>query len=264
MLQYVLAGLALGSIYAIASASLVVTFVSAGVLNFAFGSMAYSVARFYYYLNSEHGWSTTEAGAVSLLVVAPLMGVLLYAVLFRFLRDKSTLTKIVATIGLSVALPPIVDILLGTQSITSAPGLAPLGKKPLHFFGAPVTYDQLITYGFLVFVVIAGTVLLRRTDIGLKVRATVDSEALAALSGTNPRRVALGVWTVSGALAGLAGILVAPSNGLSTVGMTTLMAAAFAAVVVARLRSLIGAVVASLAMGVVTDVIQKYLPANSS
>ena len=48
MLQYVLAGLALGSIYAIASAGLVITFVSAGVLNFAFGSMAYVVARFYY------------------------------------------------------------------------------------------------------------------------------------------------------------------------------------------------------------------------
>ena len=62
MLQYVLAGLALGSIYAIASASLVVTFVSAGVLNFAFGSMAYFVARFYYWLNSQHGWSTDAAG----------------------------------------------------------------------------------------------------------------------------------------------------------------------------------------------------------
>ena len=41
MLQYILFGLALGSIYAIASSALVVTFVSAGVLNFAFGSMAY-------------------------------------------------------------------------------------------------------------------------------------------------------------------------------------------------------------------------------
>jgi branched-chain amino acid transport system permease protein len=264
MLQYVLAGLALGSIYAIASASLVVTFVSAGVLNFAFGAMAYTVARFYYELNSQHGWSTTSAGAVSLLVVAPVMGIVLYAVLFRFLRDKSTLTKVVATIGLSVALPPLVNMALGTETITSAPGLAPLDAKPLHFLGTPVTVDQLITYGFLLFVVTAGTLILRRTDIGLKVRATVDSEAMASLSGTNPGRVALGVWAVSATLAGLAGILVAPTNGLDTVGMTTLMAAAFAAVVVARLRSLVGAVVVSLAMGVVTDVIQKYLPANSS
>src|SRR3954447_1582536 len=264
MLQYVLAGLALGSIYAIASASIVVTFVSAGVLNFAFGSMAYVVARFYYFLNSQHGWRTDTAGAMSLLVFAPLLGILLYGILFRFVRGKSTLTKLVATIGLSVALPPVADLVFGTQSITSAPGLAALSDRPLHFFGAPVSTDQVITYAFLVFVVVVGTTVLRRTDIGLKVRVTVDSEALASLSGTNPGRVALGVWAVSATLARLAGLLVAPTSGLDTGGMTTLMAAAFAAVVVARLRSLPGVVAVSLAMGLVTDVSQKYLPANSS
>ena len=264
MLQYILIGLALGSIYAIASASLVVTFVSAGVLNFAFGSMAYVVARFYYWLNSQHGWSTVSAGSVSLLVMAPLMGVVLYGVLFRFIRGRSTLIKIVTTIGLSVALPPIADLCFGTQSITSAPGLALVTDRPFHLFGTPVTTDQLITYGFLLFVVLGGTAVLRLTDVGLKVRAIVDSEAMASLSGANPGRVALGVWAVSATLAGLAGILVAPTNGLTTVGMTTLMAAAFAAVVAARLRSLPGAVAVSLAMGVVTDVIQKYLPPNSS
>jgi len=264
MLQYVLAGLALGSIYAIASASLVVTFVSAGVLNFAFGSMAYFVARFYYWLNSQHGWPTNAAGAVSILVMGPLLGVVLYFVLFQFIRGKSTLVKLVATIGLSVALPPVADLLFGTQSITSAPGLASLSDKPFHFLGSPVTTDQVITYGFLLFVLVAGTGILRFTDMGLKVRATVDSEAMSSLSGTNPGRVALGVWAVSAMLAGLAGILVAPTNGLDTAGMTTLMAAAFAAMVGARLRSLPLAVAISLAMGVVTDVIQKYLPANSS
>jgi branched-chain amino acid transport system permease protein len=264
MLQYVLAGLALGSIYAIASSSLVVTFVTAGVLNFAFGSMAYVVARFYYWLNSQHGWATSTSGAVSLLVVAPLIGIVLYAVLFRFIRGQSTLIKLVVTIGLSVALPPIADLFLGTQSITSAPGLASITDPPFHVFGTAVTTDQVITYGFVLAVVILGTVVLKTTDLGLRVRAIVDSEAMASLSGTNPRRVALGVWAVSATLAGLAGILVAPANGLTTTGMTTLMAAAFAAVVAARLRSLPVAVAVALAMGVVTDVIQKYLPPNSS
>jgi branched-chain amino acid transport system permease protein len=263
MLPYVVAGLALGSIYAIASASLVVTFVSAGVLNFSFGSMAYFVARFYYWLNSQHGWQTDTAGTLSLLVVAPLLGVVLYALLFRHLRGKSTLIKLVCTIGLSVALPPIADISFGTQSITSAPGLASLTDQPFDFLGTPLTTDQLITYGFLVFVVITGIAILRFTEVGLRVRAMVDSEAMTSLSGTNPGRVAVGVWAFSAALAGLAGILVAPSQGLTTAGMTTLMAAAFAAVVVARLHSLVGAVAASLVMGVVTDVIQKYLPPNS-
>ena len=264
MTQYVLAGLALGSIYAIASAGLVVTYVSAGVLNFAFGSMAYVVARFYFWLNSQHGWPTTTAGAVSILVAGPLLGAFLYLVLFRFIRGQSTLIKLVTTIGLSVALPPVADLLMGTQTITAAPGLALPSDPPFHFLGAPVSTDQLLTYGFLVAVVVLGTVVLRLTDVGLRVRAVVDSEAMASLSGTNPGRVALGAWMLSAMLAGLAGILVAPSNGLTTVGMTTLMAAAFAAVVAARLRSLVGAVVVALAMGVVTDVITKYLPVNSA
>ncbi len=264
MLQYVLAGLALGAIYAIASASLTVTFVSAGVLNFGFGAMAYFVARFYYWLNSQHGWPTYSAGIVSIVVVGPALGMALYLILFRFIRGKSTLVKLVSTIGLFVALPPVADITMGTQSITSAPGLASLSDQPYHFLGSPVTTDQIITYGFLLFVLIVGTGILRFTDIGLKVRAMVDSEAMASLSGTNPGRVALGVWAITTALAGLAGILVAPSQGLDMGGMSALMAAAFAAVVVARLRSLPIAVIAALAMGVVTDVIQKYLPANSS
>ncbi|MGF7234248.1 MAG: ABC transporter permease [Frankia sp.] len=264
MLQYILAGLALGSIYAIAAAGLVVTFVSAGVFNLAFGSMAYVVARFYYWLNSQHGFSTITAGLLSILVLAPLMGIFLYLVLFRFIRGRSTLIKIVTTIGLSVALPPVSDLIFGTQTITSAPGLAALSDQPFHFLGTPVTTDQVITYGFLIFTVVAGTALLRFTDIGLRVRAMVDSEAMTSLSGTNPNRVSLWVWAVSSTLAGLAGVLVAPTNGLTPEGMTALLAAAIAAVVAARLRSLTGAVAVALLMGVVTDVIQKYLPANSS
>ena len=264
MVQYVLAGLALGSIYAIASSGIVVTYASAGVLNFAFGSMAYFVARFYYWLNSQQGWSTTTSGLVSILVVAPLLGVILYAVLFRFIRGKSTLIKLVTTIGLSVALPAIADLTLGTQAISAAPGLALSSDPPFHVFGTPLTTNQVITYGFLLFIVVVGTVVMRYTDVGLRVRAVVDSEAMASLSGANPNRVAIGVWAVSATLAGIAGILVAPTNGLNIVGMTALMAAAFAAVVAARLRSLVGAVVVSLAMGVITDVIQKYLPVNST
>src|SRR5271157_2692345 len=238
MLQYILAGLALGSIYAIASAGLVVTFVSTGVLNFAFGSMAFVVARFYYWLNTQHGWTTVNAGLLSLLVMAPLLGVALYAVLFRFVRNRSTLVKIVVTIGLSVALPPIADLVFGAQSITTAPGLALSSDKPYHFLGVPVTTDQVITYGFVLLVVLAGTLIFKFTRVGLYVRASVDSESMTSLSGTNPGRVAVGVWAVSTMLAGLAGILVASTNGLTPVGMATLMAAAFAAVVAARLRSL--------------------------
>lgn len=264
MLSYVVAGLALGAVYAIAAASLVVTHVSSGVFNFAFGAMAFAVARFYYFLYVEQGWPLPLAAVVAIGVFGPALGVLLYVVLFRQLRLRSPLVKIVATIGLSVALPPLVDLVLGRLVNATAPGLAPQPVAVYRPFGAVVDMNQLITYAGLAVVLIVGTVLLRFTDIGLKVRALVDSEALTAMSGVSPTRVSLGVWAVSSLLAGLAGVLVAPTAGLSVDGMTFLMAAAFAAVVAARLRSLPTAVAVALAMGVVTSVIQRYLDPQSA
>ena len=259
MLSYAFAGLALGSIYAIAAAALVVTYVSSGVFNFAFGAMAFSVARFYYWLNTEHGWDILPAAAVSLLIVAPLLGAALYALLFRHLRLSSPLVKIVATIGLSVALPELVKLILGDLTNVTAPGLAARPLRVFHPFGATVNMDQLITFIGLVVVLVVGLGVLRFTDVGLKVRALVDSQALTSLSGSSPSRISLGVWAATATLAGLAGILVAPTAGLSVEGMTFLMAAAFAPVVAARLRNLGTAVAIALAMGVVTSFIQRYL-----
>ena len=71
MLGYIFAGIALGSIYAIAASGLVVTYISSGVLNFAFGSMAYFLARFYYYLNTQEHWSTLPSVLVAVGVAGP-------------------------------------------------------------------------------------------------------------------------------------------------------------------------------------------------
>lgn len=264
MLSYVLAGLALGAIYAIAAASLVVTYVSSGVFNFAFGAMAFAVARFYYFLYVEHGWPILLAAIVAIGLFGPALGVTLYALLFRYLRLRSPLVKIVATIGLSVALPPLVNLVLGHLVNVTAPGLAPEPVAVFRPFGAVVDLNQVITYAGLLLVLLAGTVLLRYTDIGLKIRALVDSEALTAMSGVSPTRVSIGVWGFSALLAGLAGVLIAPTAGLSPEGMTFLMAAAFAAVVAARLRSLPMAVTVALGMGVVTSLIQRYLDPQSA
>ena len=54
MLEFVIAGLVLGGIFAIASAGLVITYTASGILNFAFGAMAFFIARFYYFLHTEY------------------------------------------------------------------------------------------------------------------------------------------------------------------------------------------------------------------
>ena len=264
MLQYVIAGLVLGGIYAIASAGLVITYVSSGILNFAFGSLAFFVARFYYYLHVQQSLGIVPAAVVSIVLVGPAIGVFLYFALFRFLRLSSPLIKVVATLGLLVAIPAIATLIFGSQAILKAPGLAPEPVRVFDFLGVPVTMDQIIVYVCVAATVVLGASVLRYTDVGLKVRAMVDSPAKTALSGTSANAVSVGVWAVSTFFAGLAGVLAAPIIGLSAGNFTLLIAAAFAAVVAAKLRSLPIAVGVGLAMGVVTSLTQRYLPPASS
>jgi branched-chain amino acid transport system permease protein len=264
MLQYVIAGLVLGGIYAIASAGLVITYVSSGILNFAFGALAYFVARFYYYLHTQQNWGIIPAAVVSIVIAGPAIGVFLYFVLFRFLRLSSPLIKVVATLGLLVTIPAIATLIFGSGAILKAPGLAPEPVRVFNFLGVPVTMDQIIVYICVVATVVLGAVVLRYTDVGLKVRAMVDSPSMTALSGTSPNAVSVGVWAVSTFFAGLAGVLAAPIIGLDAGNFTLLIAAAFAAVIAAKLKSLTVAVVVGLLMGVVTSLIQKYLPPSSN
>jgi branched-chain amino acid transport system permease protein len=264
MLQYVIAGLVLGGIYAIAASGLVVTYLSAGILNFAFGSIAFFLARFYYYLHTQQNWGIAPAAIVVVLLAGPAMGVVLYAGLFRLLRLSSQLIKVVATLGLSVMLPPLAALIFGNTAISTAPGLAPEPVRVFHVLGVPITMNQIIVYACVVLVVVVGALVLRYTDIGLRVRAMVDSPAMTSLSGTNPTAVSIGVWAVSVLLAGLAGVLFAPIIGLKATDFILLMASAFAAVVAAKLRNLPVAVIVGLLMGVAGSVIPEYLPPNSS
>jgi branched-chain amino acid transport system permease protein len=265
LIAFILAGLVLGGIYAISAASIVVTYVSAGVLNFAFGAIAFFIARLYYYLVAQQGWPVAPAGVVAIVIAGPLLGVALYFALFRFLAQAQAITKVVATIGLSVAIPAATELIFGDQPILTSPGLAPLPESVFHVGGVAITLDQVIAYCCVVAVLAIGTWVLRRTQVGLLVRATVDSKAMASLSGISPARIAVGVWAAGTFLAGLAGVLAAPVLNVSSVSnYTVITASAFAAVVAAKLRSLPVAVAIGLLMGVAGSLLQWALPSVSS
>jgi branched-chain amino acid transport system permease protein len=264
MLQFVIAGLVLGGIYAICSAGLVITYTSSGVLNFAFGAIAFFIARFYYFLNTQHSWSILPAAILSILVASPALGVFLYYALFQHLRLASPMIKVVATIGLLVAIPAAAVLIFGNQAINTAPGLAPQPVAVYQVIGVAVTLDQVIVYACVLATVIFGALILRYTDVGLKVRAMVDSPAMTDLSGTNPNFISVGVWAVSTLFAGLAGVLAAPIVELYPDKFTVLIAASFAAVVAARLRNITVAVIVALLMGIATSLIEGYLPPSSA
>ena len=126
--------------------------------------------------------------------------------IFRFLRLSSQLIKVVVTIGLSVVIPAARrSCIFGNEEIFQAPGLAPQPVNVYKVFDTAVTLDQVIAYACVLAIVVFGALILRFTEAGLSVRAMVDSEAMTSLSGSNPSRIAAGVWVVATFLAGLAG-----------------------------------------------------------
>jgi branched-chain amino acid transport system permease protein len=262
--EFVVAGLVLGGVYAVVAAGLVITYQSSGILNFAFGSEAYFIGRLYYFLNTGHGWGVVLSATFCVLVVSPLMGIALYLLIFRFLRLSSSVVKIVSTIGLSVFLPALAILIFGNVSILSVPGLAPQPVSEFHLLGIAVSLDQVIVLICVAVVALVGSAILRFTDVGLAVRAMVDSPALTSASGTSVNRVSLGVWAITTLLVGLTGILVAPTVGLSTPdGFTLLVVSAFAAVVAAKLRYVGRAAVVGLLLGVVGGIAERFVPSES-
>lgn len=263
MATLIIAGLVLGSIFAIASTALSFTYTSTGIFNMAFTAQAYLIARFYYFLNTQRRLPSWGAGVIAIGIAGTLLGVLLRAFVFRHLQRSSTIIKIVATIGLAVSLPAIAEIIFGNGAINAAPGLAPEPEKVFHIFGAAITLDQVITLSAVVLIGAGGTMILRLTDVGLTVRGMVDSEAMSSISGINATRVSVLVWAASGFLAGMCGVFIAPQIGLGASNFTLLLSGAFAAIVVARFKNLGIATTTSLLLGLCIGVSEYFLPSTS-
>jgi branched-subunit amino acid ABC-type transport system permease component len=89
----------------------------------------------------------------------------------------------------------------------------------------------------------------RFTRFGLATRASAESEIGALVTGLSPENIALVNWAISGAVAGLAGVLIGPLVPLIPGSYTLFIVPALAAAVVGRLYSLTPAVVAGLLLG---------------
>jgi ABC-type branched-subunit amino acid transport system ATPase component/branched-subunit amino acid ABC-type transport system permease component len=276
-LALVVTGIVSGGIYAILSSGLVLTYVTSGVFNFAYGATAFTVAYVYYQLHSGLHWPLPVAAIVSLLVFAPLLGLLLDRAIYRNLAKASGVAKIVATIGVLVALPNIVLVLanwltttagvsLNVQSIVALPpGLGPYPPKVWTIAtGATINSDQVAVFVAAVVVSLGLWIVIRWTRVGLNIRAAVDRRGLASLRGINPDRVSTQTTVVGSVIAGLAGVLIAPLFNLDPTVFTVLMFVAAAGAVLGRLRSIPIAMAGGLFIGLAQSMVAGYVNISPS
>ncbi|MFF9853180.1 ABC transporter permease subunit [Streptomyces litmocidini] len=236
--ELTLAGLAVGSAAALTGIGLIVTYRATGVLNLAHGAVAMVCAYVLRQLVVGWGWPLPLGALVTLLLVAPALGLALDRGVFRplALLGSPPARALVATTGVFVLLVGGAVLLWGPGARDDAPVL--LGDDPWAQLAAVVALVCLV-----------GTVT-RWTRFGRELRAVVDNRPLAVLAGIDADRVAAVGWAFGSFTAGLTGVLLAPYVRLDPYGMPLLVVEVIAVAVIARMRSLPVAVAAALAIGV--------------
>jgi branched-subunit amino acid ABC-type transport system permease component len=261
-----LRGLSFGSVYALLAVGLVLAYRTTGVFNLAFGPQAFLAAAVYYDTHVTHGWPMFVALAFTLLVVAPLVGVILDRFLFRYLRTAGETAKLVSVLGLYVAIPQMLFLWFGQLAKSNAEGIVPDGSVRYELTDDVTLFRDDIAVILCGLAIIGGlTFLFRYTALGLRMRAVVESPRLTELAGVNAERVGMASWALSSMVAGLAGVLLAPifAGQVDYVYYQRLVVAAIAAAVIGQLSSIPLAFVGGLLLGVTQQVLDKYLPTNS-
>lgn len=260
-----LQGLPPGSVFALIALGFVLTYKTSGIFNLAFGAQAYISAAMYFKARVEWDWPIVPAVLVSVVLLAPAIGLILERLIFRHLRTASSVAKLVVAIGLSVALPALFDLVANFGAIA---GQTPEGIVP---DGATVFYDPFGVYSFsrneLVAMAVAAVgmlalgALFRFTAIGLQMRAVVESPKMTELNGIRADRVSAFAWALSSLFAGTAGVLIAPRfNTLAAPDFFNLVVVGIAAAAVGRLVNLRGALIGGFGLGIFIALFDTFLP----
>ena len=111
------AGIISGAIYSMLAAGLTLTYSTTGIFNLGYGAVAFTCAYVYFELQNGLHWPVVWAAVVSILVFAPLLGLLLDRFVFRRLGQASDASKIMGTVGVLIAVPAlaeyVVSLLIG-------------------------------------------------------------------------------------------------------------------------------------------------------
>lgn len=261
MLPYLLvSGITTGMLYALVAVGLVLVFRSTGHINFAHGELFMVGGFLAYTAHVMLGWPYPLA-----LVVAVaggfVLGMVIDRIIFRPLIAAPGLSIILATVGLSFMLKGASRYFWGGQGdYVSFPPVVP--SAPFSILGVMVIPQQiLVSVGALVCMVVL-TVFFRATTVGKAMKATAENQRAAYLVGIRVERVYLYTWACGGALAAIAGCLMAPLTLLSPDIGFPLLLKAFAATVLGGLGSMTGAIAGGLAVGIIESLAGGYIASS--
>ncbi|GAA3930878.1 branched-chain amino acid ABC transporter permease [Microbacterium soli] len=249
-----IAGLSLGSVYAVLALGFVTIFKSTGVFNLAQGSLLVMSVLVLARLEPLIGFFPALLAGVAF---GGMLSGAVYLVLARRVKGPDLMVLLaILMIAVDIALTTEARREIGTQII---PVHTPWGDMTLDFLGATVPLSRVVTVCVASVLLAVFFLALRYTGWGVAMRANAEDQEAAALAGINTSRISTSAWVVGGALTVIAGVFLVsfPTPGLEIgVGVTALRA--LPAVMLGGVDSFGGAVVGGLIIGVVEALAAGY------
>lgn len=255
LFQLSLQGASTGAIYSLVALGLVLGYKATEVLNFAHGDILM--------LSSFLGWWLIGSAGLPFWVVLPL--VVLIVAVFSFLLEARVMRVIVGqpqfagvmlTIGIGFMIRGGVSMVFGPDSRTYD---TPWTGQTTRIGDAVVADLNLVIIAAALGVTALLFVFMARTSLGVAIQAASQNQLAAYLSGVRVKRLNSLVWAISGAIAALCGLLLAPIS-LVDLSLWFVMLKAFSALVLGGFGSVPGAIVGGLLIGLIEQFSGVYLP----
>lgn len=246
LIQIIVAGVAMGAIYALMALGFTIVYNALRVINFAQGDMFMLGAALglTLFVQLKLGFFLSFVLAS---LGAALVGVAMERLIFRPLRGYPAQNLIIATIGVSIFLRAVALIVWGSQALLFPPVF---GTQPIRVLGITLMPHYLWILGIAVVTIVSLHLFFTRTLVGKAMRATAQNRDAAALMGINVVRMDMLASALSAGLGGVGGVLVAPVFFVQTEMGAMAGLKGFAAAVLGGFGSIPGAIAGGIGLGV--------------
>ncbi len=253
--QLIVNGIAVGSIIALGSVGLTLTYGILRLSNFAHGDFL-TLGAYLTFLANASGvniWLAMVAGIVGTVAAMLLAEKLLWSKM-RAARANST-TLVIISIGLALFLRNGIIFVWGGENQRYN---LPIASAP-EIFGVKIPQDQLLVVIMAVLAIFALHYLLQNTKIGKAMRAVADDIDLARVSGINVGEVVIWTWVIAGTLTSLGGSMYGMITAVRPNMGWFLILPLFASVILGGIGNPYGAIAAALIIGVAQELSTPWL-----
>jgi branched-chain amino acid transport system permease protein len=257
VIQSLIDAVSLGAVYALAALGIGLIFSIMRLINFAHGELI-MIGGYTLYILAGHPYLVMGVAAVVMVTIAAFG---MERLAFRTLRGASPTTLLIASFAVSYLLQHLVLLLFGSRP-TGVDFLSTLNQS-IELGGLRIPLLQLAAIVVTALAMAGVSLFFARTEAGIQMRAAAEDFTMARLVGVKANRVIAIAFALSGILASLVSLYLVTQTGTVTYKMgVSMVLIAFVSSVIGGMDSLVGAALGGFIVGVVSVLLQSYLPVD--